>query len=129
MIALFANSPSIGGLHHGWASARMRALYGCDPVRTRPSAVCADPATAYARRVVDTPVIVVRGPSSSWIPERRFTFAEWVEGAHDRAPTSDALDSHMSLLFPPVRPRGYMEIRYLDTPAPGGWIAPSALLV
>lgn len=129
MIALFANSPSIGGMHQGWESARMRTLYGCDPVRTRPSAVCADPAQAYARRVVDTPVIVVRGPSSNWIPERRFTFAEWVNGAHHRAPTSDDLDYHMSLMFPPVRPRGYMEVRYLDTPAPGGWIAPSALLV
>lgn len=129
MIALFANSPSIGGMHQNWASARMRALYGCDPVRTRPSAVCADPAQAYARRVVDTPVIVVRGPGPNWIPARRFTFAEWVDGAHDRVPTSDDLDYHMSLMFPPVRPRGYIEIRYLDTPAPGGWIAPSALLV
>ncbi|MFJ8964591.1 glutamate-cysteine ligase family protein [Lentzea sp. NPDC102401] len=129
MIALFANSPSIGGMHEGWASARMRTLYGCDPVRTRPSAVCADPALAYARRVVDTPVIVVRGPGPSWIPPRPMTFVDWMNGAHDRVPTSDDLDYHMSLMFPPVRPRGYMEIRYLDTPAPGGWIAPSALLV
>ncbi|SES04180.1 glutamate--cysteine ligase [Lentzea xinjiangensis] len=129
MIALFANSPGIGGQHRGWASARMRALYGTDPVRTRPSAVCADPAAAYARRVVDTPVIVVRGPGASWIPPRRLTFAEWIDGALDRPPTSDDLDYHLTTMFPPVRPRGYIEIRYLDTPAPGGWIAPSALLV
>ncbi len=127
--ALFANSPSIGGRHEKWASARMRTLYGTDPVRTRPSAVCADPAQAYARRVLDAPVIVVRGPGPSWIPPRRLTFADWVNGALDRSPTSDDLDYHMSTMFPPVRPRGYIEIRYLDTPAPGGWIAPSALLV
>jgi len=126
--ALFANSPSIGGRHEKWASARMRTLYGTDPVRTRPSAVCADPAQAYARRVLDAPVIVVRGPGPSWIPPRRLTFADWVNGALDRSPTSDDLDYHMSTMFPPVRPRGYIEIRYLDTPAPGGWIAPSALL-
>lgn len=127
--ALFANSPTTGGLHTGWASSRMRTLYGTDPVRTRPSAVCADPAAAYARRVLDTPVIVVRGPSSNWVPPRPLTFAQWIDGALDRVPTSDDLDYHLSLMFPPVRPRGYMEIRYLDTPAPGGWIAPSALLV
>ncbi len=129
LIALFANSPSIGGMHEDWASARMRTLYGTDPVRTRPSAVCADPAQAYARRVIDTPVIVVRGPSPSWIPPRRLTFGDWIDGALDRSPTSDDLDYHLTTMFPPVRPRGYIEIRYLDTPAPGGWIAPSALLV
>ncbi|WP_237047594.1 glutamate-cysteine ligase family protein [Lentzea guizhouensis] len=129
MVALFANSPGLGGQRQNWASARMRTLYGTDPVRTRPSAVCADPAQAYARRVVDTPVIVVRGPGPNWIPPRRLTFADWIGGALDRSPTSDDLDYHMSLMFPPVRPRGYIEIRYLDTPPPGGWIAPSALLV
>ncbi|KOV78575.1 glutamate--cysteine ligase [Nocardia sp. NRRL S-836] len=129
MVALFANSPGLGGSRQDWASARMRTLYGTDPVRTRPSAVCADPAQAYARRVVDTPVIAVRGSGPDWIPKKKVTFAEWVDGALDRSPTSDDLDYHLSLMFPPVRPRGYIEIRYLDTPPPGGWIAPSALLV
>jgi glutamate--cysteine ligase len=129
MVALFANSPGLGGGRKDWASARMRTLYGTDPVRTRPSAVCADPAQAYARRVVDTPVIAVRGSGPDWIPKKKVTFADWIAGALDRRPTSDDLDYHLSLMFPPVRPRGYIEIRYLDTPPPGGWIAPSALLV
>ncbi|GLZ33550.1 glutamate--cysteine ligase EgtA [Lentzea sp. NBRC 105346] len=128
LLAMFANSPGVGGRRQDWASARMRALYGTDPVRTRASAVCDDPAQAYARRVLDTPVIVLRRPSPNWIPPHRVTFAEWVGGVLDRQPTSDDLEYHLSTMFPPVRPRGYMEVRYLDTPRPGGWIAPTALM-
>lgn len=127
--ALFANSPGIGGRRPDWVSARMRSLYGTDPVRTRPAAaVCDDPAGAWARRVVDTPVIVVRRPGTNWVPPRRLTFADWIDGALDRAPTSDDLDYHLSLMFPPVRPRGYMEVRYLDTPRHGQWIPPVVLM-
>jgi len=50
--------------------------------------------------------IVVRGPSPSWIPPRTFTFADWIDGALDRSPTSDDLDYHLTTMFPPVRPRG-----------------------
>ncbi|WP_229370874.1 glutamate-cysteine ligase family protein [Umezawaea beigongshangensis] len=128
LIALFANSPGVGGRRPEWASARMRALYGTDPVRTRPAAVSADPAGSWARRVLDTPVIVLRRPGGSWIPPRSFTFAEWIDGAFDRRPTNDDLDYHLSTMFPPVRPRGYLEVRYLDTPRPGDWITPVALM-
>ncbi|MBM7809550.1 glutamate-cysteine ligase family protein [Saccharothrix algeriensis] len=128
LIALFANSPGVAGRRTDWASARMRVVHATDPARTRPAAVCADPAAAWARRVLDTPVIVVRRPGSSWLPPRRLTFAEWVGGALGSAPTADDLDYHLTLQFPPVRPRGYVEVRYLDTPPPGGWLAPVVLL-
>ncbi|MEU5696521.1 glutamate-cysteine ligase family protein [Actinosynnema sp. NPDC020468] len=128
LTALFANSPGVGGRRTEWATARMRSLYGTDPVRTRPAAVCADPASAWARRVVDAPVIVVRRPGNSWLPPFPLSFADWIDGALDRRPTSDDLDYHMTLQFPPVRPRGYMEVRYFDTPQPGGWVAPTVLM-
>ena len=47
--------------------------------------------------------------------------------ARDR-PTYDDLDYHLSTLFPPVRPRGYLEVRYLDAQPGDGWIAPTLLL-
>ncbi|MEV0677625.1 glutamate-cysteine ligase family protein [Actinosynnema sp. NPDC050436] len=128
LTALFANSPGVGGRRTDWASARMRTLYATDPVRTRPAAVCADPAAAWARRVVDAPVIVVRRPGNDWLPPRRLTFAEWVDGALGTRPTADDLDYHLSLQFPPVRPRGYVEVRYLDTPPDGGWLPPVVLM-
>ncbi|MFD1149641.1 glutamate-cysteine ligase family protein [Saccharothrix hoggarensis] len=126
--ALFANSPGVNGRRTDWASARMRSLYATDPVRTRPAAVCADPAAAWARRVLDAPVIAVRRPGSNWLPPHRLTFADWVAGGLDRPATSDDLDYHMTLQFPPVRPRGYVEVRYLDTPPHGRWLPPVVLM-
>jgi glutamate--cysteine ligase len=128
LTALFANSPGVGGRRKEWATARMRALHGTDPVRTRPAAVCADPAGAWARRVLDSPVIVVRRPGSNWLPPRPLTFAEWIDGALETRPTADDLDYHLTLQFPPVRPRGYLEIRYLDTPPDGRWVPPVVLM-
>ncbi len=126
--ALFANSPGVNGRRTDWASARMRSLYATDPVRTRPAAVCADPAAAWAKRVLDTPVIAVRRPGPNWLPQRHFTFADWIAGAHDRPATADDLDYHLTLQFPPVRPRGYVEVRYLDTPPAGQWLPPVVLM-
>jgi glutamate--cysteine ligase len=31
-------------------------------------------------------------------------------------------------MFPPVRPRGYLEVRYLDAQRGDDWVAPTALL-
>ncbi|GGP67246.1 glutamate-cysteine ligase family protein [Saccharothrix coeruleofusca] len=128
LLALFANSPGIGGRRADWTCARMRTVYGTDPVRTRPAAVCADPVAAWARRVIDSPVIVLRRPGRDWRPPFPLTFADWIAGALEQPPTTEDLDYHLSLQFPPVRPRGYLEVRYLDTPPPGGWAAPTALL-
>ena len=126
--ALFANSPGVNGRRTDWASARMRSLYATDPVRTRPAAVCARPADAWAKRVLDTPVIAVRRPGPNWLPPHRLTFADWVAGALDRPPTADDLDYHLTLQFPPVRPRGYLEVRYLDSPPHGQWLPPVVLM-
>ena len=43
------------------------------------------------------------------------TFGEWVdEGIAGRRPTLADLDYHCTTLFPPVRPRGWLEVRWLD---------------
>jgi glutamate--cysteine ligase len=44
------------------------------------------------------------------------TFGEWVEhGIDGRRPTSADLAYHCTTLFPPVRPRGWLELRWLDS--------------
>ncbi|WP_372470400.1 glutamate-cysteine ligase family protein [Saccharothrix luteola] len=128
LTALFANSPGVNGRRTDWASARMRTLYATDPVRTRPAAVCAKPADAWAKRVLDSPVIAVRRPGPNWLPPHPLTFADWIAGALDGPPTADDLDYHLTLQFPPVRPRGYLEVRYLDTPPDGQWLPPVVLM-
>lgn len=126
--ALFANSAQTRDGTTHWASARMRALLGTDPPRMRPAAVTADPAASWARRAVDVPLVCVRRADGRWTPPGRISFADWIAGALPGPPTTDDLDYHLSTLFPPVRPRGYLEVRYLDTQPGGQWVAPVALL-
>jgi glutamate--cysteine ligase len=51
-----------------------------------------------------------------------------VSGALPEPPTAADVDYHLSLLFPPVRPRGYLEVRYLDCQPGADWIVPVAVL-
>ena len=43
-------------------------------------------------------------------------------------PTADDLDYHLSTLFPPVRPRGHLELRMIDAQPGDGWIVPVAVV-
>jgi glutamate--cysteine ligase len=128
MVAAFATSPVGAGRPTGWASARMRAVLGTDPARTLPLPH-ADPVPAWVRRVMETQVLCIRGPGDNWDAPHGLTFADWVSGTGDapRPPTVDDLDYHMSMQFPPVRPRGYLEIRYLDAQPGTRWTVPLAV--
>jgi glutamate--cysteine ligase len=136
LLALFANSARHAGRATGWASRRMGAWLCMDPGRTAPVPVGADPAAAWARYAMDAPVLAVRRDGGPWRrPRTRTTFAEWIAGADATGgplcspPTYADLDYHLTTLFPPVRPRGYVEVRYLDQQPAGGWLAPIAVLV
>jgi glutamate--cysteine ligase len=77
--------------------------------------------------VLTSPVLCVRGEGTWTVPERT-TFADWVRGALPRPPTVADLDYHTSTLFPPVRPRGHLEVRYVDAQPGGGWALPVAVV-
>lgn len=124
MCALFGNSAP----GSGWVSARQRAVFGSDPVRMRPAAVTADPAADWARRVLDAPVICVRGLGDCWTPPRPMSFTQWLEGALPIRPTVDDLEYHLSTMFPPVRPQGYIELRYVDAQPGQEWLVPVIVL-
>lgn len=126
--ALFGNSRRLGGNATGWVSARQRALFGTDPIRMRPAAVGAEPAAAWARRALDASVLCVRGQGTNWRPRRRVSFDGWISGGLPGRPTLDDLEYHLSTMFPPVRPRGYLEVRYLDAQPGGAWVFPVVLL-
>ncbi|GAB3884116.1 ergothioneine biosynthesis glutamate--cysteine ligase EgtA [Kibdelosporangium lantanae] len=130
MVALFANSPRLLGQVTGWASNRSRAVMGTDPTRTFPTEIDQDPAGAWARRVLDTPLLCVRRDNDPcWEAPAGVTFADWIGGALDRPPTVEDLDYHISTLFPPVRAQGYLEVRYIDAQPGDRWLTPAALLV
>ena len=82
-------------------------------------------------------MICLRRPGGRWDAPAGLTFGAWADGgglgpgwgpARDRRPTYDDLDYHLSTLFPPVRPRGHLEVRYLDAQPGDGWVLPTVLL-
>ncbi|HEY8374338.1 MAG TPA: glutamate-cysteine ligase family protein [Pseudonocardiaceae bacterium] len=124
LLAVFANSPVLAGRRTGWASSRMALLYGTDPSRTHPASIGGDPAIRWARRAVRTPLLSVPRLGPQWDIPNGITFDQWIAGALPGHPTTADLAYHLSTLFPPVRPRGYLEVRYLDAQPAGEWILP-----
>ncbi len=129
LLAAFANSPLLHGRRTGWKSSRTACWLTSDPRRTAPPPASAgDPAAAWARRVVGTELLCVRRAGPGWDAPAGVTFADWVDGALDPPPTTADLDYHASTVFPPVRPRGHLEVRYVDAQPGRQWALPVAVL-
>jgi glutamate--cysteine ligase len=130
LIALFATSHRHAGRDTGFSSARWRAVLDTEPCRTHPEPPSDDPVTAWASRVMDTPLLVLRRRGARWDAPGEVTFAGWVEGHDDvpGRPTFADLDYHLTTMFTAVRPRGYLEVRYLDAQPGQRWFDPVALL-
>nr|MDT0657754.1 ergothioneine biosynthesis glutamate--cysteine ligase EgtA [Micromonospora sp. DSM 115978] len=132
LLAAFATARRHAGRDTGWASARMAAWLAIDPARTSPvwtpAAGRSDPVRAWIRYALTAPLLCVRRPGGDWLNPYRMTFLDWIGGALPDPPTRDDLDYHLTTLFPPVRPRGYLEIRYLDGQPGDEWVAPVAVL-
>ncbi len=119
MIAIAANSPLLGGNFSGWLSSRQRVWSQLDSARCGPilGASGDDPCTDWARYALKAPVMLVHSPDAVPVTEH-VPFADWADGRTllcDRRPTVADLDYHLTTLFPPVRPRQWLEIRYLDS--------------
>ena len=131
LVAAFANSPLRDGRPTGWHSARQQVWANMDPGRTRAPAADGDPRDAWATYALDAELMCVREPGSTdWTAPAGLTFRDWVRDGGSgtlRAPTPEDLDYHLSTLFPPVRPRGHMELRMIDAQPGDGWIVPAAV--
>lgn len=135
LLALFANSRTHLGRDSGHASARWRAVMETEPARTDPAAAGGavdDPPARWASRVLDTPLMVRRRAAGAWDAPDRLTFADWIArrgvARHWPPPTFGDLDYHLTTLFTPVRPRGHLEVRYVDAQPAGRWVDPVALV-
>ncbi len=127
--ASFANSQRHAGRLTGWKSSRQAVWLAMDP--DRPYAPAAgDPAGAWTDYVLAAPVMMLRAVRGPWVAAPGFSFGEWVAGRLRDVPppTQDDLDYHLTTLFPPVRPRGWFEVRYVDTQSPRWWPVPVAVL-
>ncbi len=129
LLAAFANSPRLHGASTGWKSSRMACWLSCDPARTSPPAgYDDDPGAGWAARVLSTPLLCVRNGDARWSTPTGVSFADWIDGALASRPTYDDLDYHVSTLFPPVRPRGHLEVRYVDAQPGQDWVLPIVVL-
>jgi glutamate--cysteine ligase len=135
LVSAFANSPLRGGRPTGWRSARQQVWANMDPGRTRAPAAPltdgGDPRDAWTAYALDAQLMCVRDPASAdWSAPPGLTFRDWVRRGGSgplRAPTAEDLDYHLSTLFPPVRPRGHMELRMIDAQPGDGWVVPAAV--
>lgn len=132
MIAIAANSPMLAGKFTGWVSTRQRVWGQLDSARCGPIlGASTDPATDWARYALKAPVMLVHTPDGAQPLTEHVPFADWADGRAvlgGRRPTAADLDYHLTTLFPPVRPRGFLEIRYLDSLPDSLWPAVVFLL-
>jgi glutamate--cysteine ligase len=127
LAAAFATSPVAEGRPTGWASTRLATWSAIDPTRT--SAVGGNGRGAWVSYALAANVMLVRRDGATAALDRRLPFADWVRrGQPFGPPTADDLDYHLTTLFPPVRPRGFLEIRYLDA-LPHPWWRVAASVV
>ena len=129
LVAAFANSPIHRGEPTGWCSTRQAVWSRMEAGRTRPPRHDGDPRTAWTRYALDAPLLCVRRPEPhDWAAPKGLTFRGWLRGAPGlRRPTLEDLDYHLTTLFPPVRPRGWMELRMIDAQPGDGWQVATAL--
>lgn len=128
LLAAFANSPLAGHRPTGWLSTRQLRWAQIGTGRAGGPVLDSAPRAAWARHVLDAPVMCVRRDGGPWDVPQGLTFREWTRSRAPRAPTRDDLDYHMTTLFPPVRPRGHLELRMIDAqPGDDGWIVPLAV--
>jgi glutamate--cysteine ligase len=118
LVAAFANSPA-----HGWMSGRQAVWVNLDPTRTAPvpSGAMADPADDWARYLLDAGLMMIHEDGDGFRPVPVGPAFRDFAAVAGRPPTEDDLAYHATTLFPPVRPRGWLEIRYLDALGADDW--------
>jgi glutamate--cysteine ligase len=103
-----------------------RAAFGGAALEER-----ADPRAAWAEYALDAELMCVRrDEGQGWAAPPGLTFRDWLRGrgCEERPPTQADLAYHLSTLFPPVRPQGHLEVRFIDAQPGDGWIVPAAVV-
>ncbi|MFI7320625.1 ergothioneine biosynthesis glutamate--cysteine ligase EgtA [Streptomyces venezuelae] len=130
LVAAFANSPLQDGRPTGWRSTRQAVWAGIEPGRSAAPPLDGEPRETWTRHALDAPVMCVkREPGEGpWSVPEGMSFRAWARAGASRRPTREDLVYHLTTLFPPVRPRGHLELRMVDAqPGEDGWIVPLAV--
>ncbi|GAA0479785.1 ergothioneine biosynthesis glutamate--cysteine ligase EgtA [Streptomyces sp. NPDC046215] len=128
LVAAFANSPLHLGRPTGWRSTRQAAYTRVDPGRALAPPEGPDPRAAWAAYALDAPVMCLRSGRRPWVPPAGLDLRRWARTGRPRPATADDVAYHLTTLFPPVRPRGHLELRMIDAqPGEDGWLVPLAV--
>ena len=123
LVAAFANSPLAAGRPTGSRSARQQIWAALDRTRSAPALSSLPPADAWARYALAARVMLVRASGDHYSPVRdNLSFSQWMAEGHDLGyPTLDDFAYHLTTLFPPVRPKGWLELRMIDAVRDPWW--------
>jgi len=135
--AIFANSPFLDGQANGYLSNRARTWQHMDDSRTgfpylegvvknmnRKACV-----QTYYDYIMNGRVVFAEALNYR-VMDGKLRFKDWVEhGVEGVKPTLKDLQTHLSLQFPEVRARGFMELRSLDCQTRFWQVAPAAFYV
>ncbi|WP_151770615.1 ergothioneine biosynthesis glutamate--cysteine ligase EgtA [Streptomyces abyssomicinicus] len=130
LLAAFAHSPAAEGRPTGWRSTRQLRWAEIGAERAGAPPLEAEPRAAWTRRALDAPLMCRRRTVGPWEVPEGTTFRDWLRrgAAGGSGPRREDLEYHLTTLFPPVRPRGFLELRMLDSqPGEDGWIVPLAV--
>ncbi len=128
LVAAFANSPAFEGAWTGWKSSRFEAWKELDGTRTAPVEGAYDPSGAWTDYVLGARVMFIPRSGVYEPVLDNFTFADWIVHGHALGfPTEGDLRYHETTLFPPVRARGWIELRMIDMVPDPWWRAAVAV--
>ncbi len=116
LAAAFATSPSLG-----FVSNRLATWLAIDRTRTRSALGTGDPLVDWASFALHARLMLLRLNDAHWDDVGcELTLARWLEEGHRGLwPDESDIAYHLTTLFPPVRLRGWLELRFLDSlPAP-----------
>jgi glutamate--cysteine ligase len=128
LAAACASSPIWRGRPTGWRSTRLATWGALDATRTAPVAG-EDPDDAWPEYALAAHVMFIRRDAHTCVPlPEQLSLSAWIRDGHPLGyPTTDDITEHLTTLFPPVRPRGWLELRVPDALPDPWWRVPVAI--
>lgn len=128
LCAVFSNSAIAGGMPTGFKSSRMALWQALDRSRTLPTPPLGDPVAVWSRYALQARVMFIGHHGAAEPIRESLTFESWIQEGHPLGyPDLDDLKVHLTTLFPPIRPRGWLELRMIDALPDPWWRVPVAI--
>jgi glutamate--cysteine ligase len=130
LAACFANSPTARGAVTGWRSTRLGYWEGLDRTRTSPALRTGRAFDDWTAYLLDANVMLIRSGGSCTPLAQAFPMGRWIAEGHALGwPDREDLAYHVTTLFPPVRAKGWLELRSMDALGEPWWPVPIAVAV